>query len=171
MPFCQKAPKRYRGGEEKNVPYMRRYDIPAHGRITGKQTTLCKPNSLGLLNWDDKTTEVHSRSQSFRGRTGTVAVSWWQRKYQYNLFSSKYTKILVPVPPLLPRHCHSTCPSAKTLRTGVYRIFRTLTNIAADYRHRRKVSSGVCKDRRPLPRTGGMFYEYKNPLGILFSGH
>jgi len=52
--------------------------------------------------------------------------------HQYNPFSSKYTQILVPVPPLPPRHRHSTCPSAKTLRTGVYcTVPQHCTNLAA----------------------------------------
>ena len=66
--------------------------------------------------------EVHPHSRSLRGKTGTMPKSWWQRRYQDNLYTSNHTQILVPVPPLPSRHRHSTVPlslSAKNWRMVV----------------------------------------------------
>ena len=67
-----------------------------------------------------RASQVHPHSQSPRGKTGTVAKFWWQQRYQDNFYGSDYAQNLVPIPSLSPKHCHSTCLSARALRMGVY---------------------------------------------------
>ena len=103
-----------------------------------------------------------SRKDKYCGKV-LVATKVPEQPFQFKLYS---TQILVPVPPLRPRHRRSTSLSAKTLRMEVYSA-HTATNtqikrpVRSEYAGRKSAVGSLSYRTGNMRRNtakGGMWY-------------